>query len=53
LQHTHLCNRDRYAISLEIESPDRFQTYYTINGPIKQNIINTLYSRSPIQNTNL
>lgn len=53
LQHTHLCNRDQYAISLKIESPDKFETCYEINGPLKQNAITTLYARGPIQNINL
>ena len=53
LQHTHLCNRDQYTISLKIESPDKFETYYEISGPLKKNTIKTLYARNSTQNISL
>lgn len=45
LYHTHVCQKDCYALTLRIESLAVFSTHYVIQGPAKDYSIDTVFRR--------
>lgn len=46
IQHVHVCNKDKYKIKVTVFSEDKFQTYYEIKGPHKNEIIHTEFVKN-------
>ncbi len=45
LKHTHRCQEDLYKLILDISTVDQFSTFYLIQGPSKNYMISTLFTR--------